>query len=229
MKQLEKTNCETCRFKSCAVEVLEDDELMILQTNCSGAVFQHNEPIFREGTPHSGVSYVKSGLIKIHKNGPSKDQILKIIKPPQYIGIPTVLGNKVNQYTATALDTSHICFIATDIFRKLILLNGKFANEIINNLCQDELSFFDRTINQSQKQIHGRVADALLFLSNDIFGSDSFQMPLNGNDLGDFVHARRESVARSLAKFKNDGLISVKGKTYLLLNKVMLERISKSG
>lgn len=229
MTKPEKESCETCRFKSCAVEALESSQLDILQTNCYEAVFKRNEQIFREGTPHTSIAYVKSGLVKIHKMGPVKDQILKIIKPPQYIGIPTVLGNKVNQYTATALTTTHTCFIATDVFRKLIMLNGKFANEIINSLCYDELSFFDRSINQTQKQIHGRVADALLLLSNEIFQSDSFQMPLNRNDLGDFVHARRESVTRTLTRFKKDQLISIKGKTIELLNKSMLERISKSG
>ncbi|MCC7318188.1 MAG: Crp/Fnr family transcriptional regulator [Bacteroidales bacterium] len=229
MTKPEKESCESCRFKSCAVEVLDSDELNILQTNCSEAVFKRNELIFREGTPHSGIAYVKSGLVKIHKMGPVKDQILKLVKAPQFIGIPTVLGNKVNQYTATALIPTHTCFIATDVFRKLILLNGKFANEIINNLCFDELSFFDRSIHQTQKQIHGRVADALLLLSNDIFQSDSFQMPLNRTDLGDLVHARRESVTRTLTHFRKDNLISIKGKTIELLNKSMLERISKSG
>lgn len=229
MKQLEKTNCETCQFKSCAVEVLDPAELFILQNNCSAIVFQRNEKIFREGNPHTGVAYVKSGLVKVHKTGPARDQILKVVKPPRFIGLPTVLGNKLNQYAVTALETTHVCFISGDSFRKLIMLNGKFANEIINNLCQDELSFFDRSINQSQKHINGRVADALLFMAKEIFDSDNFVMPLNRNDLGDFVHARRESVTRTLSRFRKDGLISLNGKNLQLLNKSMLEKISRNG
>lgn len=229
MKQLEKTNCEACRFKSCAAEVLDSNELQIMAQNCSGVVFKRHERIFREGRPHSGIAYVKSGLVKLHKTGPSHEQILKIIRPPQYIGIPTVLAGKVNQYSVTALETTHICFISSDTFRRLILLNGRFGNEIINTLCQDELEYFHRSINQAQKQIHGRVAGALLFLAEHIFDNDTFNMPLNRTDLGDFVHARRESVTRTLINFRNDNLIAVSGHTITITDKEKLKTISKLG
>lgn len=200
-----------------------------MANNCSGVIFRRHERIFHEGSPHSGIAYVKSGLVKLHQSGPVRDQILKIIRPPQYIGIPTVLAGKVNQYSATALDTTHICFISSETFRRLILLNGRFGNEIINKLCQDELQFFHLSINQAQKQIHGRVADALLYLADQIFANDVFQMPFSRTDLGDFVHARRESVTRTLSRFAHDRLISINGRQITVLNKDMLRTISKIG
>lgn len=107
--------------------------------------------------------------------------------------------------------------------------NGKFANEVINSLCQDELTFYDRSINQMQKQIHGRLADALLFLADEIFLSDSFELPLSRSDLGDYIHATRESVTRTLSRMKSDGLIQMQGRLITLADKEMLVRISKLG
>ncbi|MDA3944947.1 MAG: Crp/Fnr family transcriptional regulator [Bacteroidetes bacterium] len=224
-----QVNCETCRIRSCAVEVLDHQELQILKTNCAGAVYKKNERIFQQGSLCSNITYVKTGLIKIHKNGPSKDQILKLVKPPRFIGIPTVLGDKINHYSATALMPTTVCFIVTGIFKTLIMRNGKFANEVINGLCQDELTFYDRSINQMQKQIHGRLADALLFLADEIFLSDSFELPLSRSDLGDYIHATRESVTRTLSRMKSDGLIQMQGRLITLADKEMLIRISKLG
>ena len=224
-----KSNCSTCRIRSCAVEVLDQHELEILQTNCSGASYKRGERIFQQGTLISNIVYVKSGLIKIHKKGPSKDQILKLVNPPRFIGIPTILGDRVNQYSATAVVPTEICFIVTQIFKTLILRNGKFGHEIINGLCQDELQFFDRSINQMQKQIHGRLADALLYFSKDIFCADTFLMPLTRSELGDFVHATRESVTRTLTHFKKDGLIGIEGKKIILRDKLRLQKISQLG
>jgi CRP-like cAMP-binding protein len=222
-------SCETCPIKSCAVETLETDELQILQNNCGVRVFKKNETIFQQGSLTSNIAYIKSGLVKIHKKGPVKDQILKLIKPLRFIGIPTILGERLYQYSATAIENTSVCFIDTDVFRMLILENGKFGNEIINELCKDELRFFERSINQMQKQINGRLADALLFFANDIFQSDHFRMPLSRSELGDFIHATRESVTRSMTSFKKDGLIELTGKNVAILDKTSLMRVSKTG
>lgn len=224
-----QVNCESCRIKSCAVEVLDKQELSILNANCAGVSYKKNEKIFQQGSLCSNIIYVKTGIVKIHKTGPSKDQILKLVKSPRFIGLPTVLGGKVNQYSATALTPTTVCFIVTGIFKTLIMRNGKFANEVINSICQDELTFYDRSINQMQKQIHGRLADALLFLSDEIFESDSFELPLSRADLGDYIHATRESVTRALSRLKADGLIDMQGRQISLVNKKMIERISKLG
>jgi CRP/FNR family transcriptional regulator len=224
-----KVNCESCLIKSCAAEVLNKQELQVLSANCAGVSYNKNEKLFQQGSLCSNIIYVKTGIVKIHKKGPLKDQILKLVKSPRFIGIPTVLGDKVNHYSATALTPTTVCFIVTDIFKTLILRNGKFANEVINSICQDELNFYDLSINQMQKQIHGRLADALLFLSDEIFESDSFELPLSRSDLGDYIQATRESVTRALSRLKADGLIDMQGRQINLVDKKMLEKISKLG
>ncbi|MBS4059287.1 MAG: Crp/Fnr family transcriptional regulator [Bacteroidetes bacterium] len=229
METIMHYSCETCPIKSCAVETLDIEELLILQKNCGVRVFKKNETIFQQGSLTSNIAYIKSGLVKIHKKGPVKDQILKLIKPLRFIGIPTILGERLYQYSATAIESTSVCYIDTDIFRMLILGNGKFGNEIINELCKDEIRFFERSINQMQKQIHGRLADALLFFANDIFQNDHFRMPLSRSELGDFIHATRESVTRSMTSFKKDGLIEITGKNIVILDKPSLMRVSKTG
>ncbi|MCK9290977.1 MAG: Crp/Fnr family transcriptional regulator [Bacteroidales bacterium] len=225
----EKSNCTFCHFKSQAVETLDTTEITLLEKNCAESVFKKNAIIFQQGSLTSHIAYIRSGLVKIHKRGPSRDQILKIVKPLRFIGIPTILNGRRYQYSATALVPTNLCFIDTDIFKNLILQNGSFGNEIINELCQDELRFFDHAINRLQKQIHGRVAEALLYLSTEIFANNSFLMPLSGKDLGDFVHASRETITRTLSRFKKEGLIDKQGRQITILDYKTLLHISRTG
>jgi CRP/FNR family transcriptional regulator len=63
--------------------------------------------------------------------GPNKDQILKIVKAPEYLGIPTTVGDKVNNYSVVAVNEVITCFVDLATFQKLIQRNGNFAYEIV--------------------------------------------------------------------------------------------------
>jgi CRP-like cAMP-binding protein len=51
------------------------------------------------------------------------------------------------------------------------------------------------------KQIRGKIADVLLELSEKIYESDIFSVPLTQEDLGNLVDSSRESVSRVLTEF----------------------------
>jgi CRP/FNR family transcriptional regulator len=80
-----------------------------------------------------------------------------------------------------------------------------------------------------QKQSPGRVAEALLFFADEIFGKNSFVLPLTRHELGDLTGNSRENVSRILADFNSEQLITINGKEIVITNRDMLEKISKSG
>jgi CRP-like cAMP-binding protein len=142
----------------------------------------------------------------------------------------TNLGNDmVNLYSVTALDTVAACFIQKAAFTSLIHKNGHFAMEIIRALTKNEINYFNRFVNHSQKQIDGRLAEALLFFCREVYGSESFTLPLSRKDLSALITASRESVIRELQSFATSGLISVKGKTITILDLQRLDQISHNG
>ena len=58
-----------------------------------------------------------------------------------------------------------------------------FADEYFKHLGNLTLSVYKRLINLTQKQMAGRVADTLIYLSYDIFNSSSFEIPFSRYDL----------------------------------------------
>jgi CRP/FNR family transcriptional regulator len=225
-----KISCKDCTFKSRAVELLSADDLGLMDENCAEVLCQSGEYIIKEGTLSSHIAYLKSGLAKIHMTGPSgQDQILKIVTSGSYIGIQTILTDKIHRYSASALKECEICFIDIDLFKSLIKRNSEFAFELILYLCTDELSYFERFVNLSQKQVNGRLADALLHLAEIENNTVTFSLPLSRNDLAALIGARRESVARAMKEFTDTGLIKVEGKQVTILNNELLHRISRNG
>jgi CRP/FNR family transcriptional regulator len=222
--------CIVCAIRSRAVETLNDEEFIIHQNNCAELDLEAGESLFKEGQLSSHIAYLKTGLAKIHKRGvKGSDQILKIVKPARYIGLQTILSNKVHQYSASVIEKSTVCYIDITSFKGLITRNAKFANELILYLCQDELSYFERFVNVHQKQIDGRLADTILFFADEVRKSDSFTIPLSRADLAALVCATRESVTRALKDLIDIGTIKVHGRQFEILNKKLLTAISKNG
>jgi CRP/FNR family transcriptional regulator len=222
-------NCKECLIKSAAAKNLNSEEFQILESNSVQVTFKKGEIIFKQDALSLNVAYLKTGLVKVHMRGPVKEKILRIVKAPTYLGIPTTFGDKINQFSATALEDTSVCFIDSTLFRNFIYTNGKFAYEIIVELCKNELYDYQKYVSMSQKQIPGMVAETLLCMSDRIFENDKFNFPLTRSDVGDLIGTSRESVSRVLTEFSNEKIIEINGSEISILNKELLTQISEKG
>jgi len=226
---MKKIDCVQCDIKSPAAELLSKEELDNLGKNCAQVYFNPGEIIFKQDALSSNIVYIRTGVVKLHMMGPDRESILKIEKAPTYLGIPTTFGDRINHYSATAVTETTACFIDINAFKDFIYQNGNFAYQIIIDLCKNELNHFHRCVNLTQKQLNGRIADAIFRIADYIFKNDEFQMILNRNEFADMVGSSRESVSRVLTQFHDEGIIHMNGKSMRILDRSTLELISKNG
>lgn len=221
--------CKLCVYKSPATELLSNIELETLEHNCAQISFKKGEIVFREETLATNIAYLKSGIVKVHMKGPVSDKILRLTKAPAYLGLPTTFGDKINQYSATAITEAQVCFISLETFRNFIFNNGGFAYEIILDLCRNELADYQRYTNMSQKQLPGRLAEILLCMSTKFFNTNQFDLPLNNSEIADLISTSRESVSRQLSEFCKEGVLCLNKKRVTILNEDMIKLISLKG
>jgi len=226
---MEKTICKFCNLKSNAAKKLNNSELDILNLNCAEVQFKNGDMIIKEDALSTNVAYVKSGLVKIHVKGHIKERIMKIIKAPSYLCLPSSLGDKVNHFSATALEKTSVCFIDLATFKNFIYKNGDFAYQIILDMSKGELQNFHNLINNAQKQNIGRVADAILFFAKEIYNSNTFILPVSRQDLGDLLGITRESASRILTDFHDENILRIEGRKISILNANLLQQISEKG
>lgn len=84
-------------------------------------------------------------------------------------------------------------------------------------------------MSQAKKKTYGRVADAVLYFSKIIYESTEFVIPFTRQEFGDLIGIARESTARVLAKFKDEGIIDINGRTIKIIKMDLLQQISKNG
>jgi CRP-like cAMP-binding protein len=226
---MENHICQFCNLKSTAAQKLNDAELCMLGENCAETKFQTGDIIIKQNAHSTNVAYLKSGLVKIHIEGGIKDKILKITKAPAYICLPSSFGDKINHFSATALEPTTVCFINVEMFKKLIYENGDFAYQIILDMSKSELQNFHNCLNNAQKQNIGRVADVILFFANAIYNSNAFNLPVTREELAALAGISRESCSRIFTEFNNDGILEVNGRQIKILNEKLLKQISEKG
>jgi CRP-like cAMP-binding protein len=224
-----KNECKICKIKSKATRKLSDEEIEKLSFNCALIKFSKGDPVIKQGTFSTNVAYLRRGLVKIHIAGPYHEQIVRIIKAPGYLGLPTTFGDKINQYSVSVIEEAEVCFIDIATFRSLLHSNPEFSVEIMTDICRNELEVYNKCANRTQKHTRGKIADVLLDMSDYIYNSSTFTMPLNQEDIGNLIDSSRETVSRVFNEFEKDGIISVSGREFKIKNRESLLMISANG
>ena len=222
-------NCKFCSFHAEMAEILNDDCFEQLSANHAAVSFVKGDTIIKQGALSTNVVFLRTGLVKIHLTGPLREQIVRLVKAPSYLGLPTTLGDKINQYSVSAVSDVEVCFIDIHVFQNLLQRNHRFAYQIILELCRNDIESYHRCANRTQKQSRGNLADVLLEFSNCIFESERFTIPISQAELGSLIDTSRESISRFLGELDRDGIISLTGKQITILNKKMLQLISNNG
>ncbi|KPK85161.1 MAG: hypothetical protein AMS27_08170 [Bacteroides sp. SM23_62_1] len=210
--------------------LLNEKETQIVVGNSNIAIFRKKDNIFRQGTRTSHIMIVTSGLVKITKEGRNNRLIiLKLALPGEYIGLLSVLGNQIHQYSATAVEETAICFIDINVFKNVILDNGKFGLQLLNIISKEGLYIFDRLMNQTQKQLPGRIADVLLYFINEVYHSQKFSFPLTRRELAQLAGTTKESFIRTLTEFRNDKIIALNGSEVEIISMDIVNTLSEFG
>lgn len=210
--------------------MLTETQLRTIYKNSNSVSFKNKEVIIRQGTPVSHIMYIKSGYVKIFKEGRNNNYIiLKIEKEGNFLGMLSVFGNDVHKYSVASINDSTIGFIDITVFKNILLENGKFAYQIICNLSNYGLFIFDRLMSQSHKQLPGRIADVLLYFSEEIYGSNKFSFPFTRKELAELAGTTKESFIRTLTEFKNDKIIKLDGSEVEIISVDNVKMLSRLG
>lgn len=226
----EERDCLDCDRRCFAFNVLTPDELVELNKNRVEVKFKAGEIISKQA--HSAdhlVSFV-SGLAKIYIESPNnKNLILRLVKPSTIITCPGIHVDLRHHFTTAAITDSVACFINLDVLKKLLKENIDFVNSYLSDFSLRSISIFEKFVSLTQKQMHGRIADALLYLSEQIFESQEFDMLLSRQELADMTAMTKESACRILKQFRDEGIIETQGNFLKIKQIEQLKNISRTG
>jgi CRP/FNR family transcriptional regulator len=224
------SSCEVCdrcwaNFKGLSVEELE-----LVNKNRFEASFNPSEIIIKQGSPSSNAIFLTSGLAKVYMEGYSgRNLLINLAEHSTLLAGPGVHVNSRYCYSVAAITHVQACFISFDIIRKIIAGNPAFALGFIEDLSEKALRMHQKILNLTQKKMHGRLAEALLYFADEVFHSDDYEMLLTRQEIGEMTNMAKESVVRIMGELENEKIIRAMPRSIKILNKEKLRVISEKG
>ncbi len=221
--------CEDCEIRSTLFNQLGHEDMTIMNQSRFVVKYQPGELLFKQGSSFTHVIMVIKGLVKTYFEGPSKDLIIGISKPVEPLIAAGLFSDDRHHFSSRALVEVEACYIPYDHFREVFLRNGHFAEDVLKETGNRSLFIYQRMTSLTRKQVPGRVAEAILYLSHQVYHRHDFDLNLSRQELADFCGATKESTIRVLRDFKDENLIRVDGNHFEILDVAMLQKISELG
>jgi len=108
-------------------------------------------------------------------------------------------------------------------------LCGVCGRKLAKYRCSDDNAPVTDGIVRLQRQVKGRIAYFLIFLSDHIYSSRTFRLPVTRREIGELISMTTENTIRTLSEFRQDGIISMEGKSLKILDYKRLEGVSNTG
>ena len=204
---------------------LPAQQLREMAAICIAKRYRRGESIFFEGDPGIGFYMVASGKVKIFKTSlEGKEQILHIFGPGEPFGeVPVFHGNPFPA-NAETLTEAELLFFPRVEFVGLVSANPSLALNMLAMLALRLRRFTTQIENLSLKEVPGRLASYLLYLTEEQGRSDRVVLDIPKGQLASLLGTSSETLSRIFAKMTEEGLIRVEGKTIDLLD---IERLKE--
>ena len=191
--------------------------------------FKKNETLIKQGVIVNHMMFIKNGIVKLEYETETGTVLLDVIRGESMVCLSGLFGDSVARYSVIALTDTEVYDINRDIVEQLIKSNGRFAARVVQNLNNNNHHLYERISSLNNKQMHGRVADIILYLANQIYHQDSFPLHLSRRDFASFSGKAMMSVIRTIQTLKKDGIIDEDDGEMIILKRDKLEQLSENG
>ena len=227
---LKFTGCTISSHSCHCFDVLTDEEKKLVDDNSVIVKYNKREILCKQGSIVDTVMYMEKGLAKVFVEDGSNSLLLRIVPDGNFLGLAAVAEHhRTFPYSAISYVDCEVRQIDINTFRQLISSNPAFAREMIDILSSNSVQLYGRFFCLTYKQAYGRLADIILCLGDRIFKKCEFDLPLSRKDLAELSGMSSETLIRMLKKFNDEGLISMEGKSFTILDHERLLKISITG
>jgi CRP-like cAMP-binding protein len=203
------------------------DDLAMIVTD---QVFQKGEIIFSEGDEGAGFYVVITGRVKIFKlSFEGKEQILHIFGPGEPFGETPVFAGEHFPANAEAMEETRVFFFSRQSLIALITKTPSFALNMLAILSRRLRRFAALIDDLSLKEVPGRLAAYLLYLSEQHEGSTELRLTITKGQLASLLGTIPETLSRILGKMTAQGLIVSEGAHIRILDLEGLQALAESG
>jgi len=189
-------------------------------------IFKKKDILFLEGQSPNDLFYIVSGSVKTFKlNYDGKELITGIHHPGDFLGYVPLLEDKPYNENAEVMEELKISVIPKFDFLTMIYSSNDFAKRFIKMLSNDIEEMENRLLEIAYQSVRQRIAHALLKISERFDQNNKTIITTTRKDIANMVGTATESLNRTLADFRDEGLIEISGEGLKIINRPKLERV----
>jgi len=183
--------------------------------------YKRKHILYAEGQRPKVVYFVISGKIKVYKTSTDgKELITSVSGPGDFLGYTAILENTNYRDNAVALEDSKLMLIPREDFLELITNDTKIAKQFIGIITKNIVEKEESLLNLAYSSLRKKVAYGLSQLGEKYKepGKEKIVVDISRENLAQTIGVATESLIRTLADFKSEGLIDIQTGKVILLN-----------
>jgi len=209
---------------------LEKPQLVALADIAAVKSYVKGQTIFVDGAEAVGFHGVLTGRARVFKlSFEGKEQILEVFGPGDTFGEAAALSMQRYPAHADAVEKCTTLFFPRQAFRRLVETHPTLALNMLADLSRRLHRFTNLVEELSLKEVPGRLAAHLLYLSERQGDSDDLTLELPKVQLASLLGTIPETLSRILARMMREGLIESVGARHIrILDRASLEDIANA-
>jgi len=226
---MKKETCNTSSCFLCSHCTAEWSELIAVKKTT--LFFKKGTQLFKEGDKVTGVYFIYSGAVKVHKHWTDqRELIVRFTKTGDMLGHRALAAGNTYPVSATALEDTRACFITSPFLEATLKTDHAFTYRLMQLYSADLHKAELRMRNLALMEVKGRIADTLFELM-EVFGTlknKYIAVAVTRQDIAAYAGTTYETVFKFLKMLTAAKIISVSGKNIRINNKEKLMSFIKN-
>jgi CRP/FNR family transcriptional regulator, dissimilatory nitrate respiration regulator len=176
--------------------------------------------LFREGAPSQGFYIVQKGAINVHRvHATGKEQVIHIFRPGESLAEAALATASGYPADARAVESSQVLLVQKAGFLTLLKRQPELGLRMLGSMSQHLRVLIGQLEDMTLKDVETRLANWLIKRCPDPTSSQPVTIELKTTKrvLAAELGTVSETFSRTLARFRQQKLVTVKGKAVMVL------------
>ena len=202
---------------------MTDEEIRsaLAAVNARRASYARRAVIGQDGDPLEEVALILSGNLHLtHADAAGNSNLMDVLGPGDTLGVLNAVGGYRLHSTITAATAAEVLFFRVDKLLRANRLTDPGQIRFVQNLTLAVAQKAQRLTKKLEDSIRRTTRERLQdYLSAQYHkaGSRTFVIPLNRQDLADFLFVDRSAMSNELCKMRDEGLLKFEKSRFELL------------
>ncbi len=232
MPACQHVTCDACPIRQAdSFCNLPAEAREFLEANSISMEYPRGAVMFREGDRCNAIFLLCSGRVKVSAtSSEGRTMILRLAGSGSVLGMSAALSEEPYETTIETLEPCHVRVLRTSALRTMMRDFPQVAVAMARSLAKEYKAAFEEA---RRIALPASPAGRLACLFLDWLASEkgarkgeTITMNLTHDELASMTATTRETVTRTLSKFKKDGLIKTHGVALTVLQPGVLQQLS---